>query len=60
MLSDLASLLSVVSPRVPTDMVPVFVDILDRVMIFANSDVVYALARVSVVSSDSLSFNFSW
>jgi hypothetical protein len=60
MLNNFTAFFGVVSSRVPTNVVPMLVDILDGVMILANSDIVCALAQIGVVSPDSLSFDFSW
>jgi hypothetical protein len=60
MLNNFTAFFGVVSSCVPTNVVPTLVDILDGVMILVNSDIVCALAWISVVSPDGLSFDFSW
>jgi hypothetical protein len=58
MLSDFAAFFRVVGPRVPTDVIPTFVDILDRVMVLSNAYVVRALSWVGMISPQCFTLNF--
>jgi hypothetical protein len=58
MLGDFAAFLSVVSPRVPADVIPTSVDVFDRVMVLSDAYVVRALPWVSVVSPQCFTLYF--
>jgi hypothetical protein len=59
MLSDLSAFLGVISSCVPTNVVPMLVDIFDGVVIFANVYVICALSWVSMIGPDGLTLDFT-
>jgi hypothetical protein len=59
MLSNLSAFLGMVGSRVPANVIPTLVDILDGVVVFANAYVVHALLWISMVGPDSLTLDFA-